>query len=279
MLSFIFFKARPAPPHLTSVQAEQLLARACENESENAKRMRMGLEPISQPMPVITTTLPSIGSESLSSAVSTMPTYSLLQGTTGASVNPVATAPSTFGTIAINNLSNELLAAQQIALATQPGAPPLKQLKTEYKPEQLASLLQAAASQPLTMASITPATVGQPQQQQLLLTQSPLPPLQTQPPLSIVASGTNAAAAAAAILSPSNGGLQLQPGNALPILPGLNGSLGTALPTSTAVSPSTTMAATANLYRQTLQQQQTQLQQNSATFPNLQNPAPVIQNG
>ena len=131
MLSFIFFKARPAPPHLTSVQAEQLLARACENESENAKRMRMGLEPISQPMPVITTTLPSIGSESLSSAVSTMPTYSLLQGTTGASVNPVATAPSTFGTIAINNLSNELLAAQQIALATQPGAPPLKQLKTE----------------------------------------------------------------------------------------------------------------------------------------------------
>ena len=39
------------------------------------------------------------------------------------------------------------------------------------------------------------------------------------------------------------------------------------------------MAATANLYRQTLQQQQTQLQQNSATFPNLQNPAPAIQNG
>ena len=241
--------------------------------------MRMGLEPISQPMPVIATTLPAISSEALSSAISTMPTYSLLQGTTGATANPVATAPSTFGTIAINNLSNELLAAQQIALATQPGGPPLKQLKTEYKPEQLASLLQAAASQPLTMASITPATVGQPQQQQLLLTQSPLPPLQTQPPLSIVASGTNAAAAAAAILSPGNGALQLQAGNALPILPGLNGSLTTTIPTTTIVSPSTTMAATANLYRQTLQQQQTQLQQNSATFPNLQNPAPAIQNG
>ena len=264
---------------MTSVQAEQLLARACENESENAKRMRMGLEPISQPMPVIATTLPAISSEALSSAISTMPTYSLLQGTTGATVNPVATAPSTFGTIAINNLSNELLAAQQIALATQPGGPPLKQLKTEYKPEQLASLLQAAASQPLTMASITPSTVGQPQQHQLLLTQSPLPPLQTQPPLSIVASGTNAAAAAAAILSPGNGALQLQPGNALPILPGLNGSLSTSIPTTTVVSPSTTMAATANLYRQTLQQQQTQLQQNSATFPNLQTPATAIQNG
>ena len=264
---------------MTSVQAEQLLARACENESENAKRMRMGLEPISQPMPVIATTLPAISSDSLSSSISTIPTYSLLQGTTGSSVNSVATAPSAFGTIAINNLSNELLAAQQIALATQPGGPPIKQLKTEYKPEQLASLLQAAASQPLTMASITPTTVGQPQQHQLLLTQSPLPPLQTQPPLSIVASGTNAAAAAAAILSPGNAGLQLHQGNALPILPGLNGSLTTAIPASTVVSPSTTMAATANLYRQTLQQQQTQLQQNNVTFPSLQNSTPALQNG
>jgi len=42
---------RPTPPHLTSVLAEQLLARACENEAENAKRMRMGIEPISQSMP------------------------------------------------------------------------------------------------------------------------------------------------------------------------------------------------------------------------------------
>ena len=52
IISFHYkFQARPAPPHLTSIQAEQLLAKACENESENAKRMRMGLEPISQPMP------------------------------------------------------------------------------------------------------------------------------------------------------------------------------------------------------------------------------------
>jgi len=42
---------RPTPPHLTSVLAEQLLARACENEAENAKRMRMGMEPVSQSMP------------------------------------------------------------------------------------------------------------------------------------------------------------------------------------------------------------------------------------
>lgn len=42
--------SRPTPPHLTSVQAEQILAQACENESQNAKRMRLGLEPISQPL-------------------------------------------------------------------------------------------------------------------------------------------------------------------------------------------------------------------------------------
>lgn len=40
--------SRPTPAHLTSVQAEQMLAIACENESLNAKRMRLGMEPISQ---------------------------------------------------------------------------------------------------------------------------------------------------------------------------------------------------------------------------------------
>ena len=48
----IFLFQRPTPPHLTSVHAEQMLARACENEAENAKRMRIGMEPISQPIPV-----------------------------------------------------------------------------------------------------------------------------------------------------------------------------------------------------------------------------------
>ncbi|EEB17167.1 conserved hypothetical protein [Pediculus humanus corporis] len=47
--------SRPTPAHLTSVQAEQILAQACENESHNAKRMRLGLEPVTQPMPGITT--------------------------------------------------------------------------------------------------------------------------------------------------------------------------------------------------------------------------------
>ncbi|KAL3287116.1 hypothetical protein HHI36_001597, partial [Cryptolaemus montrouzieri] len=50
---------RPTPAHLTSVQAEQILATACENESHNAKRMRLGLEPVSQPMPILTGAQPT----------------------------------------------------------------------------------------------------------------------------------------------------------------------------------------------------------------------------
>lgn len=46
---------RPTPAHLTSVQAEQILASACENESLNAKRMRIGLDPISQTAPLAST--------------------------------------------------------------------------------------------------------------------------------------------------------------------------------------------------------------------------------
>ncbi|CAL4161650.1 unnamed protein product, partial [Meganyctiphanes norvegica] len=42
---------RLIPAHLTSVQAEQVLASACENEAQNAKRMRLGHEPIAQPNP------------------------------------------------------------------------------------------------------------------------------------------------------------------------------------------------------------------------------------
>ncbi|GIY32244.1 nucleolar protein 4-like [Caerostris extrusa] len=38
---------RNSQPHLTSALAEQILANACENESQNAKRMRLGLKPVS----------------------------------------------------------------------------------------------------------------------------------------------------------------------------------------------------------------------------------------
>jgi len=52
-MMFLLAQTRPTPAHLTSVQAEQILAQACENESHNAKRMRLGLEPVSQPLPLL----------------------------------------------------------------------------------------------------------------------------------------------------------------------------------------------------------------------------------
>lgn len=61
---------RPTPAHLTSVQAEQILASACENESLNAKRMRIGLDPISQTAPLASTTNVRINSIESSSVAS-----------------------------------------------------------------------------------------------------------------------------------------------------------------------------------------------------------------
>ncbi|WAR22781.1 NOL4L-like protein [Mya arenaria] len=54
---------RPTPPHLTSAAAESYLAQACENESINAKRMRMGLEPLPASAMPITHHPPAIGAQ------------------------------------------------------------------------------------------------------------------------------------------------------------------------------------------------------------------------
>lgn len=70
---------RPTPAHLTSVQAEQILAIACENESMNAKRMRLGLEPISQPL-----NIPSSHSSSDSQGV----TYTTTKSMSSTSLDP-----------------------------------------------------------------------------------------------------------------------------------------------------------------------------------------------
>ncbi|XP_074640451.1 nucleolar protein 4-like isoform X2 [Tubulanus polymorphus] len=51
---------RPTPPHLTSAAAESILAQACENESQNAKRMRMGLEPLAVSVDSVTRKPPSL---------------------------------------------------------------------------------------------------------------------------------------------------------------------------------------------------------------------------
>ena len=112
-LPFFPFQNRATPLQMNSVQCEQMLARACENESENAKRMRMGMEPVSQPMPA---SGPVSLSTSVVDSLSSIP-------------NAVSTTTS-FGSTTM-----------------------MKQPKTEYKPEQLANLLQAAvASQPTSTA-------------------------------------------------------------------------------------------------------------------------------
>ena len=152
------FQCRPTPPHLTSVQAEQLLARACENESDNAKRMRMGLEPISQPMPIFTTQPNLIDVLASCSSMTMTPTQHLFPNMSA--LNPIE-MKTTMTTTATNGAE--------------------KQLKTEYKPEQLASLLQAAASQPIPvmMTSAAAVTNSSPQMTQTLaagLPQSPLLP-------------------------------------------------------------------------------------------------------
>lgn len=69
--------SRPTPAHLTSVQAEQILSLACENESMNAKRMRIGLEPISQSL-----TIPSSHSSETQSAPSLYTTAKSLESIT-----------------------------------------------------------------------------------------------------------------------------------------------------------------------------------------------------
>lgn len=78
--------SRPTPAHLTSVQAEQILAIACENESLNAKRMRLGMEPISQPL-----NIPSSHSTDSQNAPSL---YTMAKSSTVASSAIAATASS-----------------------------------------------------------------------------------------------------------------------------------------------------------------------------------------
>ncbi|CAH2986610.1 unnamed protein product [Chilo suppressalis] len=76
---------RPTPAHLTSVQAEHILAQACENESLNAKRMRLGLDPVSQPMPTVPTPM---AIDTTAGSGSFLGLYS------GASSSPAAASPA-----------------------------------------------------------------------------------------------------------------------------------------------------------------------------------------
>lgn len=78
--------SRPTPAHLTSVQAEQILAIACENESLNAKRMRIGLEPISQSL--------NIPSSHSSEAQSTQSLYTTAKSSMDSLTTPLSISTS-----------------------------------------------------------------------------------------------------------------------------------------------------------------------------------------
>nr|SVE75100.1 EOG090X05H5 [Daphnia dolichocephala] len=82
---------RPMPSHLTSVVAEQILAQACENENQNAKRLRLGLEPISQPLP------PPNANEALNASSSPTPSAHQLSETTSQSSQSI-TLPNSSAT-------------------------------------------------------------------------------------------------------------------------------------------------------------------------------------
>lgn len=101
---------RPTPAHLTSVQAEQILATACENESHNAKRMRLGLEPVSQPMPVLSGTTPTDTTVSMGQARTLdFPGGGIKMETTESSIGafPSSTTPTSTATSKPLSLSQD----------------------------------------------------------------------------------------------------------------------------------------------------------------------------
>ncbi|CAG9802929.1 unnamed protein product [Chironomus riparius] len=82
--------SRPTPAHLTSVQAEQILSLACENESLNAKRMRLGMEPISQSL-----NIPSSHSNDSQSAPSL---YTMAKSSSSSTISIDPTQPLSIST-------------------------------------------------------------------------------------------------------------------------------------------------------------------------------------
>ncbi|XP_075985215.1 nucleolar protein 4 isoform X2 [Anticarsia gemmatalis] len=105
---------RPTPAHLTSVQAEHILAQACENESLNAKRMRLGLDPVSQPMPTVPTPMAIDTTASSAVASSFLGLYS------GAISSPASTPATTTSTTSLPTAGHSKAAAD----TTRPSASP-----------------------------------------------------------------------------------------------------------------------------------------------------------
>ncbi|CAL4077656.1 unnamed protein product, partial [Meganyctiphanes norvegica] len=118
---------RLTPAHLTSVQAEQVIASACENEAHNAKRMRLGHESIAQPNP--------LASHLQLKQVSSDKTSSMIKDTV--ETEPISTSPSSTFDKVMNGSPISQASSQQSfqkihsptgsTVHSQPGAtPPLQ---------------------------------------------------------------------------------------------------------------------------------------------------------
>ncbi|XP_049879833.1 nucleolar protein 4 isoform X2 [Pectinophora gossypiella] len=153
---------RPTPAHLTSVQAEHILAQACENESLNAKRMRLGLDPVSQPMPTVPT--PMAIDTTATSAVAS----SFLSLYSGAISSPASTPATTSTTSTLATAGHSKAAAD----TTRPSASPTLEnpllnnnnLKLDNANGNTGSKTASPASSPAPLFRPTfPTTFGTPQ--------------------------------------------------------------------------------------------------------------------
>lgn len=153
---------RPTPAHLTSVQAEHILAQACENESLNAKRMRLGLDPVSQPLPTLPTPM-AIDSTATSGVAS-----SFLSLYSGAISSPASTPATTTSTTSLSSAGHSKAAAD----TTRPTASPTMEnpllnnnsLKLDNANGSTGSKTASPASSPAPLFRPTfPNTFGTPQ--------------------------------------------------------------------------------------------------------------------
>lgn len=153
---------RPTPAHLTSVQAEHILAQACENESLNAKRMRLGLDPVSQPMPTVPT--PMAIDTTATSAVAS----SFLSLYSGAISSPASTPVTNTSTSSLATAGHSKAAAD----STRPSASPTMEntllnnnsLKLDNANGNTGSKTASPASSPAPLFRPTfPNTFGTPQ--------------------------------------------------------------------------------------------------------------------
>ena len=127
-----------------------MLARACENEAENAKRMRVGMEPISQPLP-----LPLPYSSPLDMMTSTSPvTMTVTMQGAGDNKTKVEYKPEQLATLlAATQQQQPAITTVNTAMAAAAGTPVVNGGTTMYRQQQA-----VYPSQPVA-AALMPGTL------------------------------------------------------------------------------------------------------------------------